>query len=369
MLRLTVYVFIFIIFCITFTYDEVNSYSIRSKRFLFLFPFYRILPGNPCRTSTNLQGVCLTQRQCNARNGVCSGSCANNKGVCCVYQRTCGGTSNANITYFVNPNYPSTYSTGISCTITVNKINSGICQMRIDFIEMSITEPNGNGVCNNDFLNLGNEYLPKICGENTGQHVYVDFVSGSNSHLLTIDSLNSAVCNRRWNLQISQIACNSSNRAPSGCLKYFTGVEGTDYSFNYYPSSSAGGGLANRQLAGLNYGVCIRNEAGYCTIQWSQAANDKYSFTVSSNTTYQLGIPLNGTNCVTNYIVVPNPSFSNGTSIPYDRFCGNALTTIQTMSRPFVLYVVTALNSTESNTGNRGFHLNFRQSRCTRTLT
>lgn len=115
--------------------------------------------------------------------------------------------------------------------------------------------------------------------------------------------------------------------APNGCLMYYTGVSGTVRSFNYGSTpniATAMSGLTGtRQIANHNYGICIRMEAGYCSIRWSQTA-DPYSFTVSDNTESTdlplLGTPevgLVGNQCTTDFVVIPNPS-----SIASDRFCG-----------------------------------------------
>lgn len=42
--------------------------------------------------------------------------------------------------------------------------------------------------------------------------------------------------------------------APSGCLQYFNSTSGTVQSFNY---GTAGLQNGTRQIAGLNYGICI----------------------------------------------------------------------------------------------------------------
>lgn len=43
-------------------------------------------------------------------------------------------------------------------------------------------------------------------------------------------------------------------------------------------------GPGTRQLAELNYGVCVQMLPGYCSIEWTQSVGDKYSFTVSGDT-------------------------------------------------------------------------------------
>lgn len=83
-----------------------------------------------------------------------------------------------------------------------------------------------------------------------------------------------------------------------------------------------------RQMANENYGVCVQMQPGYCSIKWSQGS-DSTSFTVNNSTALQEAIrglpgdPLKGENCTTDYVVVPNPHYTNGTAIDADRFCGN----------------------------------------------
>ncbi|RZF47996.1 hypothetical protein LSTR_LSTR002062 [Laodelphax striatellus] len=345
---------------------DYNEYYRRDPKFLFLFPFYRVLPGLPCTTNDNLDGICLSQRQCNARAGVCAVHCGY-KGVCCVYKRTCGEKSNANNTYFFSPNYPAAFNGGKRCSFTIEKMNSGVCQMRIDFLEFSISEPDSvSGSCANDKLNLGIPNNPEICGENGGHHVYLDFPAGSNAHTITVSTVNAVPMSRRWNLKISQIACNSSERAPPGCLKYFTSDKGSDRSFNFSPTLPASGS-GNRLISGMNYGVCVRRAPGYCSITWSRSSANAYTFTISGTTNVTgvdsgAGDDLTGsTNCTSNFIVIPNGRQSHdGTS--EDRYCGNDLSPVQTFSSPFVMTVVTSFDGDNSN--NRGFLLEYSQNAC-----
>lgn len=130
--------------------------------------------------------------------------------------------------------------------------------------------------------------------------------------------------------------------APAGCLMYYTDLSGTVRSFNYGPTVS--GALVinannetrpgTRELANLNYGVCIAMQPGYCSIQWSQSAGEDTSFTVTGDTistSVITGLPSGsviGENCTTDFVVIPNPSYVNGTAVPGDRFCGNQFPTI-----------------------------------------
>lgn len=119
---------------------------------------------------------------------------------------------------------------------------------------------------------------------------------------------------------------------------YYTALTGTVNSFNY--GTTLSGSIVNigmnmtrpgtRELANLNYGVCVQMQPGYCSIQWSQGS-DSTSFTVSGNTALDAvpppGLPSDpivGTNCTTDYVVIPNPTYvATGTPVNGDRFCGN----------------------------------------------
>ena len=60
---------------------------------------------------------------------------------------------------------------------------------------------------------------------------------------------------------MSQYSCNDECvAAQEGCFQYFTGVTGTIQSYNL-----AGGA----QLTAMDYKNCIRQEAGYCCIEYS----------------------------------------------------------------------------------------------------
>ena len=46
-------------------------------------------------------------------------------------QRSCGEISNENCTFFVNSGYPTAYDGVGSCQLTVNKVSTNICQLRL----------------------------------------------------------------------------------------------------------------------------------------------------------------------------------------------------------------------------------------------
>lgn len=219
------------------------------------------------------------------------------------------------------------------CAITVNKCNSDICQLRIDFLDFSLAQPNGDGVCVTDYLSVtgGASRVPRICGENTGQHVYVDF-GASTSITIAVETTASTAFNRQWHLKIAQIGCDSPTKGPSGCLQYYHESSGTVSSFNYLsapnPAPNAIGVEGTRQLASTSYGICIRMAPNQCSITYSQSSNDIYSFTITGDVG-AVDPSLLGTavvqsqTCTTDYVIIPNPS-QNGATLTSgsDRFCG-----------------------------------------------
>ncbi|XP_019870330.2 uncharacterized protein LOC109598852 [Aethina tumida] len=359
------------------THDETEVAS-RHARF-WPVGFVRFA-NSICSTLEGLEGTCYTREQCDGINGgIVSGKCANGIGRCCLVQRTCGSTSSYNNTYFVNSNYPNGNPAPTQCVYTIRKCNSDICQVRLDFLALSLAQPDGNGYCVTDSVQVvgGASTVPIICGENSGQHMYVYF--NGDSDIKIIVSANSI--GRSWSIKVAQIGCDCPWKAPTGCLQYFTSLTGTVNNFNY--GTGINGNLVTqnidgndqpiavpgtRQMANENYGVCVQMQPGYCSIKWSQGS-DSTSFTVNNSTALQEAIrglpgdPLKGENCTTDYVVVPNPHYTNGTAIDADRFCGNQFIPLVSSSKPFVLTVVTNKDEV-GDVANRGFSLNYEQQAC-----
>lgn len=55
--------------------------------------------------------------------------------------------------------------------------SSDVCQLRLDFLDLSLAPPNGDGICNTDAITVtgGSSFVPALCGYNSGQHIYVNF--------------------------------------------------------------------------------------------------------------------------------------------------------------------------------------------------
>lgn len=105
-------------------------------------------------------------------------------------------------------------------------------------------------------------------------------------------------------------------------------------SFNYSPSPNA---LQNsigvdgtRQIANLNYGICIQAGAA-CSITYSVLSSDIYSFTLTGDVgAVDPALLSTGTlqeqQCTTDFVIIPNPS-QGGVLLTTgsDRFCGLGL--------------------------------------------
>lgn len=180
-----------------------------------------------------------------------------------------------------------------------------------------------------DSITGGSSRVPRICGENTGSHVYVNF-NGASSISISFETTASVTFNRQWQLQITQLQCDSVARAPAGCLQYYMEDTGVVTSFNYQPAPNSNlnsaGVLGSRQLANTQYGICVRMAANQCSITWSQT--DTYAFTMTGDLggvdPSLIGDPnLQDQDCSTDYVTIPYPS-QNGAvlSTNSDRFCG-----------------------------------------------
>ena len=77
---------------------------------------------------------------------------------------------------------------------------------------------------------------------------------------------------RQFEVKVTQIPCAASYRPPSGCFQYHQGLTGRFQTFNFQDT-------ATQHLANQNYDICIRQEDGYCCVQYSPCA-DPNSYTL-----------------------------------------------------------------------------------------
>merc|ERR1712051_140706 len=108
-----------------------------------------------CTSDTSLSGgaragTCYTATECSDKSGTKSGNCASGFGVCCVFINvaangagTIAAAISENRTWLRNSEYPTVASatTAQAITYTVSKMQSDICQMRLDFQTFLIGGP------------------------------------------------------------------------------------------------------------------------------------------------------------------------------------------------------------------------------------
>jgi len=226
------------------------------------FPVVQIVTfeNGPCDRADGGAGVCYSQAECETLGGDASGTCAKGFGVCCSLLKTTG-TITKNATYFVAPGHPGSYSQPGMKMVVIDP-PAGTCQIRLDFEVFSIAGP-VEGDCSNDTFvvsgaNPGVEY-PVLCGENGGQHIYIDVdnAAGPIKLITTTSALNYA---RSWKILVTFIDENDPCKAPNRCLQYHKETEGDIMSFNY------GAGTDPQMLNNLNYQICFAYVADYCDI-------------------------------------------------------------------------------------------------------
>ncbi|XP_040580159.2 uncharacterized protein [Lepeophtheirus salmonis] len=206
--------------------------------------------------------------------GSTNGNCASGFGVCCVFStNTCGSTVTQNVSFIRNPGFPSALNSPQTCSFTIQRLNTNICQLRLDFVKLSTAEASDGtcGISSGGAVGTGDEItvtsasgfnppgIGGLCGDNMdGQHMYVEFGSGNSITWSIVVGSDTSV-NRLWNIKTSQIPCNSNFKAPNGCVQYFTGSSGTISSYNR---------AGQRLPVGSTYQNCIRREDGKCAIEY-----------------------------------------------------------------------------------------------------
>ncbi|KAF4518078.1 hypothetical protein B566_EDAN009622 [Ephemera danica] len=198
---------------------------------------------------------------------------------------TCGGELSSNVGYFVSPGHPNALTPGSphmvrDCRLRVLKSASEISQIRLDMVHFTLGQPNRRtGVCEQDKFTLRSGSNPRrlrMCGINTGQHFYYD-VDGEEDSAEMVIRLAKDHVSRFWEIKVTQIEF--KDRAPSGCLQYFTEEKGLVQTMNF----AANG----RHLADQDYNICIRQEEGMCSIVYEPC--DENSFRIGPAMPQTLG--------------------------------------------------------------------------------
>ena len=112
---------------------------------------------------------------------------------------------------------------------------------------------------------------------------------------VTITLGSSTTTSRKWNIKVSQIPCHVNYKAPTDCRQYFTGAANSFNSFGFGTSSMS---CMFRQFwiclqkyicfifsVGQLYAICIRQEYGFCSIQYTAKSSSIPSVKLEGSTT------------------------------------------------------------------------------------
>jgi len=333
-------------------------------------------PNAVCTTEDSLVGTCVTSSECTTMGGTSSGQCAAGFGVCClITDDTCGSNVDVsnNNTYIRNPSYPSTYPTStsaVTCSFKISKVNSDICQLRLDFQTLVLGQTAADGTCTDSLdVTLSAESSvsttnPSLCGTVSGQHMYLDLGATSTTSATITVSLAASSSSAKWNVLTRQIPCDETYAAPTDCTQYLTGITGSLSTYGYND-----GATTIENLKSLNYKVCIRREEGYCSIRHTACSSTSFDLSAIDNADTAPGV--RGAGCYKDFIGIPAGSL-DGEGVTYDRYCGGALTytspittpqAIISKSVPFEVYVHTDDTAVASATPY-GVCLNYQQLPC-----
>ncbi|XP_062548394.1 uncharacterized protein LOC134213391 [Armigeres subalbatus] len=264
-----------------FDLDQSNAFDAganrtrgRSAKVLNFFP---VPVDDECLSDDGLRtGQCLNTYECRIKGGSSRGQCALGFGVCCVFTATCDQEMANNITYFVSPSFPALLPRDMSlCKLKIKLMSDEITQLKFDFIHFALGQPNRRtGICEGDVFKLIGGVLPfDLCGQNSGQHLYYDLSPKSRADEeieLFMNFSPRSFTQRLWEIKITQIPF--SQRAPSGCMQYYTGLEGVIQTFNFAENG--------RHLANHNYRACIRQEKDMCSVAYEPC--DDQSFRIAN---------------------------------------------------------------------------------------
>lgn len=127
-----------------------------------------------------------------------------------------------------------------------------------------------------------------------------DYFGVDESGVISLHVMMMGSFDRKFDLTITQIPCQSEKRAPPNCLQYLTGTHGKIKSFNYdsysspaslsnlgttttttpsppsLTSSSASSilGLGEGYPNDIDYNICLKKEPGFCSITYELATQD-----------------------------------------------------------------------------------------------
>jgi len=271
-----------------------------------------------------------------------------------------------------------------------------------------------------------------ICGAMKNQHLYLELSpTSTDKATLTLSTvatatMTPAVAQRVWDIKTSQIPCYANYRAPEGCDRYLTDIQGKITGWNFYKvsGSTAAAGAQNTGIELMNQNVvtCIRRSKGMCCVQYNVCTADSQGIVLTDSAgtaatavngaknagwsldtdnhpfvieTTQENMGLVDSLCYGDYVEIPSSrsgpcgGSSGATALINTRYCGNrfgiqlqaSLVVYSSSgacdcSEPFLVHHYTdtasdldgangmAIANADTTTSPRGFCIDYRQSPC-----
>ena len=108
--------------------------------------------------------------------------------------------------------------------------------------------------------------------------MYVHLGPGSDTTAELKVTVAASSASAKWNILTQQIGCNTAWTAPDGCSMWLTGVTASWSMYGYKE-----GQTTVEYSPGHNYNVCIRQEAGYCSIRHEVQSQTSFELTAKAN--------------------------------------------------------------------------------------
>lgn len=246
-----------------------------------------------------------------------------------------------------------------NCEYNIRAYSTKVCQVRIDFLRLSIEQPRNAdpGTCDKEYVRIqGMEF--DLCGILQNQHVYVPFDVVRITEDLKINIQVSSTSMAFWSMEVNQIECTQKaalvtpdeRQAPDGCLQYFYRPTGQVQSFNY-----------DKQLIGdTKYAICFnRNNNEFARLQLSDIKFEMGALAAPPASQFDDGCLISAPTNSEDYIAIPFAEVVGDR--PYSLFCGDGLdgeSLIYQGTGPIVIHVNTDRKVTP--TGEKGFSFSYR---------
>jgi len=254
-----------------------------------------ILQPEDCHSEEGLVGECMSPYDCGLTDGIPSGLChmgldvSLHARVCCTYPANCGYETNKRVTYLKSPAYPKPTTSVSGCPFKIDLL-PGVCQVRLDFLDLKMRPTTRDGYCDpkNKLLiksSHSSTLIPmsELCGTVSVDvedplrtdipHLYIHF-----DESIFDDKDKNKMPNKEvdpwlelhfnvkgfpssWNIRVNQINCDGANlQAPTGCSQFYNQKSGNITSFNL---------VDGRYMVNSHLDMCIERDPAACAIKYN----------------------------------------------------------------------------------------------------